>query len=297
VTTPPTIAGVEGLGWMDNGQAVLSGPLLALADRLDRLFSRLASRWDAAELRFPTFIPAVELDRVDYFRSFPQLATFPACLSEDDANLDRFTARPPVSDDGAVRLAAIGPVRDVLTPAACYHLYVHHKGQRFDGPRYFTTRNTCFRRESHYLPLERQWSFTMREIVCMGTGPEARAFLDEAEAAVDVLVGRLGLPVDWSVATDPFFRASANPSYLMQQVDPTKRELLFEGRLAIGSVNLHHDHFGRAYGIVRETGQDAEPVHTACVAFGIERWLAAFVRHFGAEEHWPALDDLAWEAR
>ncbi len=289
MTTSPSIAEVEGLGWMGNGQAVLSGALLALADRLDQLFCRLASRWGAAELRFPTFIPAAELDRVDYFRSFPQLATFPACLAEDDENLERFTSRPPVSADGAVRLAGIGPVLDVLTPAACYHLYIHHKGQRFDRPRYFTTRNTCFRRESHYLPLERQWSFTMREIVCMGTGPETRAFLEEAEAAVDGLAHGMGLPVAWSIATDPFFRPSANPAYLMQKVDPTKRELLFEERLAIGSVNLHHDHFGRAYSIARGTGRDVEPVHTACVAFGIERWLAAFLHHFGTEGPWPEL--------
>jgi len=70
----------------------------------------------------------------------------------------------------------------------------------------------------------------------------------------------------------------------MQQVDPTKFELVFDDRLAIGSTNLHHDHFGRAFDIVR----DGEPVRTACVAFGIERWLAAFVHHFGPEGPWPS---------
>lgn len=275
---------VPGLTWMANGQSVLSGALLALADGLDRRFLSLAARWDAEELRFPTFLAAAELERIDWFRAFPQLATFPASLVADEANLDRFTEAQPVDAGGNVHLTETAPIRDVLTPAACYHLYAHHRGQRFDGPRYFTVRCICFRREDHYVPLERQWSFTMREIVCMGTADETRSFLDAAAAEVDELVAAIGLPVRWENATDPFFRPSKNPQYLMQQVDPTKHELLFDERLAIASTNLHHDHFGRAFDIQR----DGEPVRTACIAFGIERWVAAFLHHFGPPgSPWP----------
>ena len=272
-----------GLTWKPNGQAVLSGPLLVLANRLDERFLALAGRWDADDHRFPTFIAASVLERIDWFRSFPQHATFPASLDPDEANLATFTEGQPVDGDGRVRPTALAPIRDVLTPAACYHLYDHHEGQAFDRPVYFTTRNTCFRREDHYVPLERQWSFTMREIVCMGTADEARAFLDEATAVVDSFVSAIGLPVRWERASDPFFRPSKNPQYLMQQVDPTKHELLFDDRLAIASTNLHHDHFGRAFAIQR----DGQPVRTACIAFGIERWIAAFVHHFGASGPWP----------
>ncbi|HWB71807.1 MAG TPA: aminoacyl--tRNA ligase-related protein [Egibacteraceae bacterium] len=284
------LADVAGLHWAD-GQAVLSGPLLALADRLDRRFVAMASRWQAAELRFPAFLAAAELERIDWFRSFPHLATFPACLDAEPANLERFAGGQPVSGDGRVQPSALAPIREVLTPAACYHLYAHHRGRRFDGPAHFTTSSVCFRRERHYLPLERQWSFTMREIVCMGTGAEARAFLDQATATIDQLVSQLGLPLRWEPASDPFFQPSKNPRYLMQQVDPTKQELVFQGRLAIASANLHHDHFGRAFGIERATGERAQPVHTACVAFGIERWLAAFIHHFGPDAaDWPQVD-------
>ena len=276
---------VSGFTWLPNGQSVLSGPLLALAEGLDRSFVELARRWDALELRAPTFLAAAELERIDWFRAFPQLATFPVALEPSDANLDAFTEGQPVDGDGVVRPSALAPIREVLTPAACYHLYVLHRGERLDGPRYFTIRATCFRRESHYVPLERQWSFTMREIVCMGTAEETRDFLEIASAEVDRRVEAVGLPVRWEQATDPFFRPSENPQYLMQQVDPTKHELLFEDRLAIASTNLHHDHFGRAFDIER----DGTPVRTACIAFGIERWVAAFLRHFGTEGPWPEL--------
>jgi len=274
---------VPGLRWLANGQSVLSGPLLALADRLDTQFLKWAADFGAGDYRFPTFLPASVLERIDWFRSFPQLATLPACLDAGEENLARFTEGSPVVD-GAVRPTALAPIRDVLTPAACYHVYDHLAGRRLDGPLYLTTRNTCFRREERYEPLERQWSFSMREIVCVGTADETHSFLEAASAEVDRYVAAIGLPVAWERASDPFFRPSKNPQYLMQQVDPTKFELVFDARLAIASTNLHHDHFGRAFDIVR----DGEPARTACIAFGIERWLSAFVHHFGTGGPWPS---------
>jgi hypothetical protein len=274
---------VPGLRWLPNGQSVLSGPLLALADRLDGRFLAWAARWGAEDHRFPSFLSAATLERIDWFRSFPQLATLPACLDAGEDNLARFTGGSPVVD-GVVHPTELAPIRDVLTPAACYHVYDHLAGRRFDAPQYLTTRNTCFRREERYEPLERQWSFSMREIVCVGTAAETRSFLEEATAEVDRFVAGIGLALEWEQAADPFFRPSRNPQYLMQQVDPTKFELIFDDRLAIASTNLHHDHFGRAFDIVR----DGEPARTACIAFGIERWLAAFVHHFGPEPPWPS---------
>jgi len=283
---------VEGLAWLDNGQAVLFGTLLSFAQALDRMFVRVASRWDAQAYHFPAFIPAAELARVDYFRSFPHLATFPAFLKPDSANLDSF-CHDPVRDDGVVQLTAVAPVTEVLTPAACYHLYVHHQQASFETPRYFTTVNTCFRREANYRPLERLSSFTMREIVCFGTPTEVHAFLADAASIVDAITSHFALSATWTTANDPFFRAPTNPKFLMQKIDPTKQELVFEGRLALGSANFHHDHFGRAFGITRATPTGAKPVHSGCMAFGIERWLAALAHTFGsAPARWPDPDSL-----
>jgi seryl-tRNA synthetase len=277
---------IAGLRWSANGSATLSGALLDLADHLDRRFLGLARRWDATELRFPALIPAAALERIDYLRSFPHLATFPVCLDAADDNLDRFCAGEPVTADGRVQSRGLAPIRDVLTPAVCYHLYHHHCGARFAAPSYFTTTGTCFRREDAYVPLERQWSFTMREIVCIGPASATHAFLERLRAEVDALAAELGLPSTWTDAFDPFFRPARNPKYLMQRIDPTKHELIFDNRLAIASANLHHDHFGRAFDMTG--GWDGEPVHTACVAFGLERWLAAIVhRHGPAPEGWP----------
>jgi hypothetical protein len=279
-----------GLTWREDGQAILTGPALALADACDRAFLALAARWHAREERHPPFVSAAPLARLDYFRSFPHLATFPVCLDDDDANLADFTARDPVGDDGTVALTRTRPPREVLTPAACYQLYVYHAGERLDRPAYLSVRNTCFRREAEYRPLQRQWAFQMREIVCVGSREEVADFLARTREMVDALVGGIGLRVAWEAATDPFFRPTSNARYLLQRVMPTKHELVYDGRLAIGSVNLHHDHFGATFDLRR----DGTPATTGCVAFGLERWLYAVVDQFGPDpDGWPDVEAAA----
>ena len=275
--------------WHANGQSAFGEGLLSLYRKLDGLFLRLAGLYQAREYQFPTFISARELAKLDYFASFPQLVTFPVCLEADEENLQTFSEDEPLDGEGRVRLTTTAPVRDVLTPAACYHLYIHLQGQRLEGPRYLTTRNTCFRRETHYLPLQRQWSFSMREVVCLGTADEVRRFLDSAQARVARIFEQLRLPIDWKPATDPFFRPQRSAKYLVQKLEPVKTEMVFQDRLAIGSVNFHRNYFGEAFDI-RRGEQEA---FSGCVAFGLERWMFALLSRFGsAEADWPDLDRL-----
>ena len=273
-----------GLGWQPDGQAVLSGPLQWLGAGCDRAFAVLADAWRAEEEEYPAMIDVAALQAVDYLASFPQLATFPVCLDADEANLAEFAGREPLDPSGSVRFTRTAPVRQVLTPAACYHVYPHHRGETLTGARYLSVGNTCFCREAYYEPLRRQWSFRMRELVCLGSRDEVTAFLARTRDRVAALLGELDLPVEWAAATDPFFQPARNPRYLAQRVVPTKHEALFGEDLAIASVNLHEDHFGAAFGLQR----DGRPAVTGCVAFGLERWLYAITRRHGADPAgWP----------
>src|SRR6185369_5132959 len=110
--------------WLENGQSALSGNLLELFHRLDRLFLLWASECNAAEYRFPTVISARDLARLDYFHSFPHLVTFPVVLKADEQDLKRFSEGATLNEEGDVALTDIDGVKDVLTPAACYHFYV-----------------------------------------------------------------------------------------------------------------------------------------------------------------------------
>ena len=271
-----------GLRWDSTGHIGLSGPLLALADDCDLAFRLLAGHWSATEERYPAALPATAL--VSHLRSFPHQVTFPVALDPAETNLGEFADGPVVDPDGHVRLTRTAPVDTVLTPAACYHIYTGHQGQRLPAPLYLTTRNTCFRREPHYQPLQRQWSFSMREIVCLGTPAEAAAFLDTARAMTQRFAALIDLPLDWAPATDPFFRPRSDPAALMQRLEPIKHEAVYGGTLALASANLHHDHFGGAFDITR----DSRPASSACLAFGIERWLYALTdRHGPDPAAWP----------
>ncbi|PYS14714.1 MAG: hypothetical protein DMG15_07170 [Acidobacteria bacterium] len=274
-------------GWYESGQSALSGSLLELYRRIDNMFLKWASECQAAEFFFPTFISARELAKLDYFRSFPHLVTFPASLDAADDNLKRFTEGTPLDQEGCVHLTALDPVRNVLTPAACYHFYILFQGQALAEPRYVTTRATCFRRETHYLPLQRQWNFSMREIVCIGNSDEVKAFLGRYTEKVQAFFERIHLPVNWVNATDPFFNPSKNPKFLAQRLDPVKTEMEFRTGLAIGSVNFHRNYFGEAFQIQRQE----QEAFSGCVAFGIERWIFAFLNEFGPDQkQWPDLN-------
>lgn len=279
--------GIPGLTCHAGGQVTLSGPMLELERRLDALFVAWATKLGADEYRFPPLVPARELDRIDYFRSFAHVATFPASLPLAGNHLRTFIGSRGNSGEDAVRLPAVAPLRDVLTPAACYPVYVHFQGRRLDGPIHVTTRATCFRREASYEPLARQHAFSMREIVCLGSRDEVVAFVARCRAEIDRLASALDLRLRWTVATDSFFDASSDASRLAQRLAASKREMTFGDRLALGSVNLHHRRFGKAFRITR----GEQPVFSACVAFGLERWLLALVERFGSDtRRWPALE-------
>jgi seryl-tRNA synthetase len=267
-----------GLHWMENGQSALYGPLLDLYKRLDQHFLNWAAKWQAEEYRFPTFIPAKELHKLDYFRNFPHLITFPTSLDQTEENLEAFRTAEPVDEHGCVHLTKTVPVNDVLTPAACYHIYIAKQGSKFDKPQYFTTKNTCFRKEIEYHPLQRQWSFSMREIVCIGTAQEVQDYLKSFQTMLTEYFKEIGLPVTFENATDPFFKPSQSPKALMQKLDPVKNEMIFDKRLAIGSLNFHRSYFGETFHIEREG-----PLSSGCVAFGVERWLYAFLTTFGTD--------------
>ena len=274
----PCIDGLEGLSWYPNGQSALSGHLLALYQALDDYLVREATDQGAEAHAFPSFIPARELAKVDYLHAFPHHATFAVGLVNDEANLAAFAEANETERD-AWTLTEVEPVRDILTPAACYHFYIGLQGRRIDGPRLLTTRCTCHRREAAYLPLQRQWSFNMREWVCLGDEASVDGFLSDGQRRAKALAEALGIEARWQQATDPFFRPEANPRYLAQKILPVKQELVLDDGLAIASVNRHGDHFGRAF----EIDHAGAPAHSDCVAFGLERWLYALAQAFDGD--------------
>ena len=93
-------------------------------------------------------------------------------------------------------------------------------------------------------------------------------------------------------ASDPFFVApDAAAKTYFQLSSETKYEisLILPGaeRVAVGSLNYHTDFFGRAFTIAVD---GRGPMHSVCVAFGLERWVHAFLAQHGEHpEDWPSI--------
>jgi len=188
-----------------------------------------------------------DLERIDYFDSFPHLVhcVKPYLDGEPDEEL-------------------------YLTSAACYAVYFRRAGALIPVLELVTVRATCRRREQEYARLRRQREFQMREVVAIGSADEVEHHLERGAAFMLELTGRFGITAQFETATDPFFRRD-DPKLRHQQLFPTKRELVDDSGLAIGSVNFHRNFFGDRCAIHRED----EPVYSGCVAFGLERWIDA----------------------
>ncbi len=274
------------LHWDDSGQSFLAGKLAAYFSQLESALLALAQRNGCSPAYAPSTLPISVLEKLDYLHSFPHHASFACCLDKHHDNIAEFGKKPLLGD--AINITQLAPVRSLLAPAACYAVYPTLKSQSAGSPPQLTTIQTrCFRSEEYYLPLERQWNFSMRELVCAGSAEQAQQFVDRLRNQIEQFCVALALPVRLENATDPFFNPEQNPKYIMQRVAPTKTEVVHGEKLAIASLNFHRQYFGETFGI--RYGDDF--CFTACVAFGLERWIAALLHEHGSDiDHWPRID-------
>ena len=276
---------LKGLQWSADGYAAISGALLEWASELDAVLRGWAAECDGIEYRFPSMISVKSLAPIAYLKSFPHLATFVTSGDRCEESLQSIAKNFGTAEQIALSENHMEPVSQLLTPAACYHFYPRFAGERFVEPVFLTTKCQCHRREEEYLPLQRQWCFEMREIVCIGDAATIETFTDDYTGRTNALVTSLDLETDWCTATDPFFDPNADSKALAQILEPAKQELCTNDGLAIASVNKHRSFFGECYDI--QVGGVA--AHSACVAFGIERWLFAMLQAHGNDAaNWPA---------
>lgn len=229
-------------------------------EEIDSEFLQLARGHGARELQFPTLISKTLLERAEYPQAFPHLLII-ACACHDPTRESLF---------GPENLT---PQEWFLSPAVCYHAYAHYHGQVLADPQIVTARGRCYRREASFQFGRRQLEFEMREIVLLGHPDWLNERIALLQFEIDRIARRCGLPVDWETAEDPFFLPTAKGKALMQRLMETKKELVCDGPepLAIASINRHGTFFGERFAIRRP---DMTPVHTACVAFGLDRWAA-----------------------
>ncbi|MFI6422013.1 hypothetical protein ACIBG6_31990 [Streptomyces sp. NPDC050842] len=245
----------------------------ALLHGLDDLLTGLAARLSAPEVVGPPLLSVEGLAKLDYFRNFPHLGV----------SAGRFT---PEALDG---LAAgenpgelpLRPTGHLLPSATCYGLLLSLEGRDVgeDGLRLSAT-GRCFRNETHYDGLRRLWGFHMREVLYLGTKQGAVEHLEKGAEFVGELAGLLGLDLTRATADDPFYDRGGSRARLMA-LDPVKHEFSASDGTAIASVNRHRNFFGERLDI--RAGAEG-PAYSACVAFGVERWVHAMILAHGTPE-------------
>ena len=279
--------------FLGTGQVLLAGLPLKLFRYFDRVFEEFGREWNPTRLAVPALIPTHVLAKCDYFRSFPHYVTFVTHLQEDARVIDAFRSNHHAAEDlNANAMQAMSQPDTCLTPALCYHVYHFTQGSTIptSGTVYGMS-GKCFRFESRNVSdMRRLWEFTMREIVFLGS---RQAVTEAKERSVEIMADFLRshhLAAEIRTASDPFFVApEAVAKTFFQLSSESKLEvslMLPEGeRTAVASHNYHSDFFGNAFNTKIEGGG---PMHSMCVAFGLERWVYGFLSQHGSDPaKWP----------
>jgi seryl-tRNA synthetase len=252
------------------GFAILGPALTDLRQALDRRFLEFADQCGAARMAFPPLTRLDDLASLDYFQNFPHLALLAAPLDQAKLAAGDGSLPPP---EGKVPSWLMASSEYALPSAACYAAYLDLRDSTLASTQYVTAVANCFRNETAYEGLRRLHGFTMREIVCIGTSDDVQAHLEAYKPRVLGFAHQLGLQLEVRPSTDPFFQADAARAGF-QALFPVKEEFVHGDSLAIGSLNFHRNFFGERCRIRLASGELA---FTSCVAFGLERWLAALL--------------------
>jgi len=260
------------------GLIALRGEVLSRFRVLEKRVRAVCMREDVEEWLVAPALPLDVLQRAGYFASFPQWLTVASHLADDEPTLERLAASQEPARELTTALAAPSAA---LPPAVCYHVYAALAGRRLDAPIHVTAQGCCWRHEGpRFAPLERCWAFTMRELVCIGTEEDCLRFAGESAEIVRALAEELEVPFTIEVAEDPFFAPTSRGRALLQRVKALKHELRLavdsDRTIAAASINVHERFFGDAFDI---RASDGQPAFTACLAFGLERWLLAALVH------------------
>lgn len=289
-----TSGGVHVIG---QGLVALRGDVLRLLRFFEREFRVLARSYGAEDLHYPVLLPVEMLEELHYFAHFPQHVTFGSHLPED-LPLLASVARFAGANEGRLAadlIAGVGAKSHALKPAVCLPCYGHfrdfvlHNGQSVA----LTMQNHVFRYEGERCDLlSRLWDFQVRDIVFIGAYDRLQDLRRDVMEAAIGLCRELDLDARIELAHDPFFLETNRDKIVYQQLGEVKYELLIElphrsKDIAAGSFNLHSDFFASVYNIRQADGKLAE---TACMGFGMERWVYGFLSQKG-------LDRTAWPER
>lgn len=283
---PTQVPGITGQGTV----------FVQLRRRLDDRISRLASAERAEVLEFAPVEPLHDMERAGYPASFPHLIGAVTSFERSEQEARVLADKAHAHQDWSGHL---DPTELVLVPAACHPVYpalATRGALPLGGVTIDTGPAWVFRREPSNDPSRLQ-AFHMRELVRCGEPGDVAQWRDDWRDRALLLLTALGLPALMEEANDPFFGRAGRVLAQGQRSQQLKFEILVpvggDEPTAVASFNAHGAHFSAAFGLSSATGQ---PVHTACLGFGLERVVLALLWTHGIDVNaWPrgVLDELS----
>ncbi|PWK09642.1 hypothetical protein [Tumebacillus permanentifrigoris] len=283
---------------LEPGLFLFREPFVSLLQFFDESFvKKIGRHFGAQQEYYPAIIHGDTLDKTNHFTSFPEHIHFVTHLREDLDVIESFARDVRQAGGWAGHAPAIdqshvmAQPRYTINPATCYHCYEGLQGEVLAGDGVVRTAvSKVHRYESkNHREFGRLLDFTMREVIFVGK-PD---FVKERRAKSIELLQQL--VTEWELdcyienANDPFFTNDFQVKASFQRNQEMKYELrmsvpYLDQTISVSSSNFHSTTFGNAFQI--KAGK--RPAVTGCMAFGLERWVFAFLAQYGLDEaRWP----------
>ncbi|MFD7709616.1 aminoacyl--tRNA ligase-related protein [Streptomyces sp. NPDC059785] len=279
------------------GAFAYSGVMADAIEALDRVLRRRMLALGASAVRLPSLVSPATLLTAGTLPGGAATSNYVFHLQEGLSTPGRLEAvcdgsKPEgILDLRTVPNSSASP-EAVLTSAVCQPFYPVLAGTTLEEPVVVTGQAPCYRYESGATEgLRRLREFTVRELVYVGSEEEVLRTRDGLVKNAARLLEELLTLGEIRTASDPFFMDTFARMRMYQLAFKVKHEyvavLPFDGsEVAIGSINYHGDHFGRAWRIRTANGEFA---HSCCMGFGLERWAYTVFSQHGLDPYrWPA---------
>lgn len=262
-------------GWVEvlnDGRILFDDNFYDIMQRIDNMVISWLNEEHVKQIYYPDLYRISDLEQCNYVSQF-----HPHCLFPHLSKAQGYTETENRSSGF------------IINPAVCMHSYIQYQNAIINEnePVIILSKGKCKRyEEKGYTTIERLLDFTMREIIFIGSDAfvlkkrkelmeKARQFMIEKQ-----LIGNI------CVSNDSFFKKEDDIRAAFQRKFKLKYEMNLEipanaHTIAVGSFNYHNVNFSKAYNIRNERNQF---VHTACVAFGLERFAYACIEQLGVDK-------------
>lgn len=252
-----------GYSFNEAQEVSLSGTAALLFESWKNKLTREFAIYDPLYIRAPLFIAESALRSAGYLAHFPE---------------QLYIAKP-------LRPLTVAKEKKYLSPAACLHIFPNLSRTTLKHTYASLILARAMRHESaqHKFPF-RASGFHMLEFVMFGEATELETIRIAIKKKLEDEFVSLKIPGKFTVATDAFFLENSEGARILQKMKQLKLEFqlpLNQERIAVASINNHEEYFTTRFNISLSRGRTSS---SFCVAFGLERLVAASLLLWGRNE-------------